>query len=235
MNGISYIYTLSDPDTGMVRYVGQTVHTGRRYYLHIFHSQRRTTKTHKEKWICTLLAKGLKPEMEVIWEGNPQLSDIKEQEFILLFKSLGADLTNATSGGKTTRGYKHSDETKAKLSKMFKGRKVPFEVNEDWKRKCRDGGRVMIHTDESKQKLRESRLGKPSFWSTNSMPDKYRQDIKERGLACSRKIIGIKDGIETEYCSMSEARRITGCDLKTMGMVANGIYKQSKGYTFKFL
>ncbi len=81
----------------------------------------------------------------------------------------------------------------------------------------------------------ESRLGKPSFWTNNPMPDKYRQDIKERGLACSKKIISIKDGVETEYSSQIEAERQTSCDRKTMRMVAKGIYKQSKGYVFKFI
>lgn len=236
MNGISYIYTLSDPTTGLVRYIGQTAHTGRRYYLHLFHSERRSTKTHKEKWICTLLAKGLKPEMEVIWEGGTKESDKKEEEFISLFKSLGANLTNATLGGKTTRGYKHTDETKKKISEMFKGRKVPFEVNDDWKRKCKEGGRIMIHTEESKRKISESRKGKPCFWSTNPMPEAQRLRIKEAGIVyCSKKIVAIKDGVETEYYSTKDAERKTGCDRKTMRMVANGIYKQTKGYTFKFL
>ena len=54
-----FIYTLSDPITNDVRYIGKTNDVKFRFNDHIKKSK--NNKTHKDKWISSLLNKGLKP------------------------------------------------------------------------------------------------------------------------------------------------------------------------------
>jgi group I intron endonuclease len=230
-----YIYTLSEPDTGIVRYVGQTVDLKKRYWLHLYWAKKSECKTYKEKWISQVIEKGRVPEMEVIWEGDVSELNRMEIGMIKLFKAVGAKLTNATTGGDTTTGRKCSDETKAKLSAKFKGRKIPFEITEEWKAKVKEGRKGFRHTDQSKAKLRAARIGKPSIWTTKAMPEEFKRAIAERGKMMGKKVMGVYNGVITEYNSINEAHLKTGCDRKDIRSVINGIYKQIKGHQFKFI
>jgi group I intron endonuclease len=234
-NRIGFIYTLSCPDTELVRYVGQTVDVQKRYNLHIFHSKNGSAKTHKEKWINTLTNEGKKPLMEIVWDGNTSLLDQKETEFIALFKSFGAKLTNATMGGTTTRGRKCSEETKQKFREIFTGRKNPnYKMSEEGKKSFLEKRKNFKMPEEAKRKLSEARKGKPSFWSTNLMSADQIERLILLNKVKAKRIVAIKDGVETVYDSTQDAAKATGCDRKTMRMVARGIYKQCKGYQFKF-
>lgn len=226
------VYTLSDPTTGKVRYVGQTIQPEKRYGLHLWSAKREST--HKEKWIKSLLSKGRLPKMDIIWEGNISEIDAKEIQFISLFKSIGAKLTNATIGGKTTAGRKCSQETKDKLSKMFAGICLRPPITDKERENASKRMTGFKHTEQSKALLSVGRIGKPSYWSTNVMPQLMKDTIADRGRKCSKKVIAIIHGSEIEYVSTKEAENKTGVDRKTIREIANGIKKQSKGYQFQF-
>ena len=56
-----FIYSLSDPRTGEIRYVGKTVNLKRRLYGHLYDDE----KTHKSAWIKSLKRLGLKPQLDI--------------------------------------------------------------------------------------------------------------------------------------------------------------------------
>ena len=117
------IYTLKDPITNEVRYIGKTKRKlVDRMYSHTSNYKLKKEKSYKNSWIKSLKNKNLKPiieELDLVEENN---WEFWEQFYINLFKSWGFKLTNMTkggegsSGGKGCLGYKHTEEAKKRIS-----------------------------------------------------------------------------------------------------------------------
>lgn len=117
------IYTLKDPITNEVRYIGKTKRKlVDRMYSHTSNYKLEKEKSYKNSWIKSLKNKNLKPiieELDLVEENN---WEFWEQFYINLFKSWGFKLTNMTrggegsSGGKGCLGYKHTEEAKKRIS-----------------------------------------------------------------------------------------------------------------------
>jgi group I intron endonuclease len=127
---IIYIYTLSDPLTGEIRYIGKTNNLKTRYQTHV------TTikKSHCSRWIHSLIKNGSKPIMEVLDIVGESNWVLMEQYWISQFKTWGFRLCNHTQGGEGMYGYtpKHT-LTKAwaeQSSKIHKGKKVSQKVRD---------------------------------------------------------------------------------------------------------
>lgn len=124
-----YIYTLNCPDTGLVRYVGKTFSTSKRFYEHLSPSSRQ--KTRKSNWVRGLISQGKYPVIEIIDDCDDFNWQEKECNYIKMYKAMGANLTNHTNGGEDGSMYhKHTDEAKAKISSSSKGKKRPREIVE---------------------------------------------------------------------------------------------------------
>lgn len=81
------IYALKDPDTGRVRYVGQTIHSpDRRLRAHWY--GRTDDDTPKNQWLRRLEERGQRPTIEVLEEVSGGQKYEAEKEWI-------ADLINA--------------------------------------------------------------------------------------------------------------------------------------------
>jgi predicted GIY-YIG superfamily endonuclease len=131
---MSFIYVLTEPNDGCIRYVGVTTEPEVRLQRHCQPSYLRGT-THKERWINKLLRQGQKPEMLILGE-YPSAKEAFEAEIALIktFKELGCRLTNTTMGGEAVnipgkrsrawvekiaaanRGKVRSTETRAKIA-----------------------------------------------------------------------------------------------------------------------
>lgn len=116
MNSKTYIYTLADPITGLVRYVGKANNIADRYKTHF-----RKEKTKKSHWIQSLVKNGLKPVIEELDCVDESDWSFWEQYWIQFFVGNGFNLTNGDSGG-IGRG-RSSNELNKKISKSLKGRK----------------------------------------------------------------------------------------------------------------
>jgi hypothetical protein len=96
MKKIAGIYTLKDPETGKVRYVGLTTNAKRRKWMHssLSHNQggRRVSR-----WIRSLLKRGLAPVFTMV-EETTNLGE-REQHWIAHFNNNGCDLLNMNAGG----------------------------------------------------------------------------------------------------------------------------------------
>lgn len=136
---ITYIYTLTDPITNMVRYIGKTDYIEKRYHAHL---NEHRNNTHKEQWIRGLKDKGHLPIIDVIDEVDTSEWVFWEQWWISLFKSWGYKLTNIGIGGE---GGPLTEETKMKIRLSKLGNK----------------GRVgKLHSIESKIKMSKSQKNK---------------------------------------------------------------------------
>ena len=119
----TYIYTLTDPDTNQVRYVGKTVNVKRRYYGHTNeNSNKRLKNSHLANWLLLLLKNNKKPILEVIDECDSNWEEL-EKYWIAQFKAWGFKLTNLTEGGQGGTGYKQTEEHKRNISEAKKASK----------------------------------------------------------------------------------------------------------------
>lgn len=113
----TFIYTLTDPITNLVRYIGKANNLSKRLEGHLLDKK----KTHKANWIQSLKTKGLKPIIEEIDEVSLSGWQFWEQHYISLYKSWGFSLTNGTYGGE---GFSDpTGEIRKKISKTLTGRK----------------------------------------------------------------------------------------------------------------
>jgi group I intron endonuclease len=140
--GQTNIYTLTDPETGLIRYVGKADNINIRLNEHIRKSN--VGKTHKNNWIKQLLDKKLKPIIEVVDVVPYDQWGYWEEYWINQFKTWGFKLTNTAKGGiggnlgnivnkkisESRKGFKHSIETKQKISTIRLGTKHSEKTKE---------------------------------------------------------------------------------------------------------
>lgn len=89
----NYIYTLSDPRTNSVRYVGRTKEPKTRYTAHITQHN----DTARSAWIAELKADGLQPIMQIIDSSDDKVTAReREQYWMNKFTDDGCELLNQT-------------------------------------------------------------------------------------------------------------------------------------------
>jgi group I intron endonuclease len=134
MEDTIYIYSLIDPQTNEVRYIGKSINPKRRYYEHIKYVN--NNNSHKSNWIKKILSQGLKPRLEIIEECDLGNWETREKYWISQY----FNLTNGTDGGEDGR---MSHEVRERLRVINSGEKNPCY------------GKVW--TDEERKKLSDSR------------------------------------------------------------------------------
>lgn len=119
------IYGLADPRNGQLRYVGKSTSGLLRPRSHASPSNlRRSGNRHSANWIRQLQGLGLKYEVVIIEETQEKAGLAEQEKFwIAYFRFVGCDLTNATAGGEGAVGYRHTVESRAKISAVHKGKK----------------------------------------------------------------------------------------------------------------
>lgn len=158
------IYTLSDPITNEIRYIGQTKHSlEERLKGHI----KSKGKVWRVYWINSLKKRGLIPKIELLEEVEKEMGSQTEVFWISMFRCWGFKLINLTDGGGTSTtkniirskewkenirlgklnsNFKYSEETKLKMSESAKKRGVNSK-----------GSQLSKHnlTDEDVSKIKE--------------------------------------------------------------------------------
>jgi hypothetical protein len=124
------IYTLSDPRTKKVRYVGFTSRKcGQRLSAHLHEAVYGRKQSHRTNWILSLLCIGLKPVMEVIESGTGDAWKDAECRWIAHFRANGAKLVNGTDGGDGIIGW-GTPEQRSAVARKNAAAKTPEERSE---------------------------------------------------------------------------------------------------------
>ena len=171
MNGnanIVIIYTLEDPRTGQVRYVGKT---GGDLMGRLKGHLEDRSETHKIHWIRQLAAIGLKPTIDVIETMfNPSEIEWQEAErfWISSLRFCGCKLTNLAAGGE---GGSHCLESREKMSAWQRGRKLTPQHIENMR--IASTGRK--HSDEVKFKIGKG-------WRGKKMPAAMVEKLRQSNL-----------------------------------------------------
>lgn len=105
----TYIYTLLDPVTKEVRYIGKTIQP-LKYRLTSHINSSKKGNNYRINWIKSILNKNNKPLIRLLDECPWNQSQKREIFWIDLFKEQGFNLVNNTIGGEGCIGVKRSKE-----------------------------------------------------------------------------------------------------------------------------
>ncbi len=114
------VYSISDPRTGQIRYVGVTHDARRRFQAHLRTAGLETN--HKSNWLAALAREGHLPVFEVLESGNGQEWAAAEMRWIKVCRDLGHPLTNLTNGGEGAPGRVLSAKTKERIRQKHLGK-----------------------------------------------------------------------------------------------------------------
>jgi hypothetical protein len=107
------IYVLKHPRTGEVRYVGWTNKKPHvRLNGHLSEATQRG-RTHKQRWIRSLVCIGLHPVIEPIESGSGDGWFEAERRWIVFYRANDARLVNATDGGEGVVGWGTFEQRRA--------------------------------------------------------------------------------------------------------------------------
>ena len=130
-----YIYTLYDPISKEIRYVGKSNNPEERLKRHLSDYSLCESWTDKNKWLLHLKNKNLLPLMTIIDTGNDSNIDELEIKWISYYKNTGLKLLNMTDGGDgfNWRGKKHTNESieKLKLCSPFRKEIIQFTLENE--------------------------------------------------------------------------------------------------------
>ena len=150
---VTHIYGLFDQHDKL-RYIGKTVNKPQIRLAEHVSEARKGVRNHRCNWIRKMLSDGAVPsiiEIETV-QGN---GCEDERLWIALFRSLGADLVNATTGGEGAVGCRPNLETRLKMGAARRGRKH----TEETKRKIGESHRGWVPSAEVRRKIGAAHLG----------------------------------------------------------------------------
>lgn len=180
---LTRIYSLSDPRSGELRYIGKTILSlQRRLSAHVIASKQ--PRTYVAKWVKSLVTQGFIPviaEIESVRNGWQEA----EQRWIKHFQDSGARLTNISIGGEGCSGYTHSLDAKRRIAAAGIGRKHTPETIAKMR------GRTF--TEEHRRNISIARKG-----ATISV---------EQRIAISKKLTGLRPSIESRQKMRESAKR----------------------------
>ena len=159
------IYALAEPNGGDIRYVGQTINLTKRLHEH-YNTRELNSNTYKAHWLKSLRKKNQFADVIIVCDYETQ-EELNRAEiaWIVNYRIMGCDLVNLNDGGETQRGYKHSEETKRKISEanILYAQSHPF--SEEKRAQYVERMTGTKHTEEEKKKMSQGMKGKKHKWN----------------------------------------------------------------------
>lgn len=208
------IYTLSDPNSGVVKYIGQTSKTlNERIKSHL--KDAKYKKNNKRiSWINSITKKGQAPVIEVIDEVFEDDWVFWEMYWIEQFKAWGFNLKNGTKGGDGIKGYVYTEADKKKMK-----------------------GRIL--SSETKAKMSKSKKGAPCHWA-----GVYGKDHPSFGLKRSEETkfkmrttvyqFDKKGELIKSWKGLTDASDATGINAGNISKVCGGKRKTAGGFIWSY-
>lgn len=163
----TFIYSLSDPMSGKIRYIGKSDDPYSRWVRHCFCDR---SRNHKSNWIRGLKAVGLLPILEILEEVPYVQWEEIEQEYIRVFRLIGIPLTNTCEGGQGATGPK-TEQHRKNISAAQAGKKQSEATIEKRRSKLIGKHRTL----EAIEKYRKSKLGdkNPQFGKSGAQSPQF--------------------------------------------------------------
>lgn len=208
------IYTLSDPISGYVKYVGQTSKTlNERIKAHLKDAKYKK-KNKRTTWINSLIKNSLEPVIELIDEADESEWEFWEMYWIEQFKAWGFELKNGTIGGDGIKGYVFTKEDKDKMR-----------------------GRIL--SKETRDKMSITRKGKSAHWNKkygeehHNFGKKFSEEIKDK---MKKPVIQFdKNGnVIKNWKGLQEAENGTGVSCGNISRACSGKRKSAGGFLWKY-
>lgn len=213
------IYTLTDPITLEIRYIGKTVQSlERRLDGHIMSSIRNREKSHKCNWIKQLYKKDLSPVIELLDEIDETIWESTEQYWIAQFKAWNFCLLNMTDGGDGNKNQIYTEERKQKMRDKMKD----FKHTEESKKKMSNLRKGIKLTDSAKEKIRLANLGK--LQSEETKAKRYKPVLK----------FSLEEEFIEEYPSLQHAAIANNTHRGAIQNCCVGRGKTANGFKWKY-
>lgn len=225
---ISGIYSLVDPRTNRIRYIGLSVNLYYRKKQHLDKSNKRTKGPHLLNWLNQLYELNLQPTFTIIDKCSVEKLQERERYWIKYHKSIGADLVNISDGGED---FNCASSTRQKISASLMGHEVLPETREKLRLAAIEQHKTNPHTytEEQKKALSEARKGM-------KFTEEHKKNI---GLAQkgtkrpNKKGLVIVDNLGNEFISASKAAKFHNMTISTVCRLVSGQMKTSStGLTF---
>lgn len=142
-----YVYEHIRLDTNQVFYVGKGKDT-----------RLQSSSDRNRHWHHIVNKAGFKA-VKIVEHNDEELVLLTEIERIDQLRKLGYKLCNITDGGQGISGFKHSEESKRKMSESRKAI-VPHKHTEATKQKIREATTGVVFTEERKNKIRLKAIGR---------------------------------------------------------------------------
>lgn len=212
-----FIYTLTDPEDQLVKYVGKCKTIQIRYNQHL-HEKKPTLKNN---WIKGLKKRGLVPIIEVLDEVKDEEWKFWEIFWISLLKSWGFNLKNMTNGGDGGDTFSKLPEERKKiirekLSIFSKNRKT----SEETRKKMSENAKNRKYSDATRKKFSEAR----------------KRGCAEGKIYNRRQVLqfDLNNNFLKEFESLSQAERETGIETPHIHRVSKGNRLTAGGYIWKY-
>ncbi len=140
---------------------------------------------------------------------------------------------NITLGGESGNGYKHTDESKKKISETKKGKNNPNygkPLPEETKKKISEANKGKTHSDETKKKISEANKGKNNFMYGKTHSEETKKKISENHADMSGKNSPNAKSViciitNTVFYTAKEGSEYYGCDHSSIIKVCKGKLK----------
>jgi group I intron endonuclease len=232
------IYVLIDPRNNELRYVGLTTQPlAKRFHNHL-DSARRGASSHVYNWMRQVMETGQVPLIVQI-ESCDSLEELCEREvdFMAYFKSIGCRLTNQAKGGsRGMAGFKHSEETCAKMSLSRLGKPTKRSgykhspetlMKMSLAKKGKPTARLNYKaTDETKRRMSESKKGQ----NYGPPSEEHKRKV---AVAHYRSIKCLDTGVI--YKSIQDAAATVGTTPQNISNMLTGRSRTAAGYRFAYL
>jgi group I intron endonuclease len=222
MIDIVFIYGLVQKNTNELRYVGKTTDINRRLKRHI--NERFLHDSYKDRWIRKLIDNNDEIEIIIIDLVEQTEWQYWEKFYINYYKFIGCNLTNGTNGGDqppSTKGRKHTEESKLKMSNTKKGKPIPW-LNNGKER-----------SEKHRENLSKSLKGRQSPNKNKKFDEKRCKKLSEASTSKKKvKQIDLNGNLIKIWNSISEAQKTL--QIRHISEVCRNVRNQKTAGGFKW-
>lgn len=159
-----YVYCLIDPRNGNTFYIGKG--QGYRIKQHISDARTGTCRNkHLERKILQIISSGGKVVHKKILENvSEKFALSSEVNIIKIYRDSGVNLCNLTTGGEGVSGRHHTDDVKRILSIKSRGNKnmLGYKHTDESRKKISDGNMGKVLSPKTREAMRLAQIKK---WS----------------------------------------------------------------------